>query len=268
MSQIITIDGLNSVSISSTEEARQARDSLLITTAKVVAVANTEQANYAANVLKDVKAMTRSVEAARVAVKAPILEQGKQIDALAKELTVRLESEANRVSQLLGGYQAEQNRIAEEARKKAWAEEQRIRAEQAKAEAEAAAKAQAEADALALKASRARSESKALEYEAIAAAKAEQAKKEQEQRDYEAEQQVIANRLQAQSVVAPKPTGIATRKEIRFEVTDITALYESAPYLVSLTPNQAAIKSALKGLQPGQHLPGVKHWEEAITIVR
>ena len=29
-----------------------------------------------------------------------------------------------------------------------------------------------------------------------------------------------------------------------------------------------ALKSALKGLQPGQHLPGVKHWSVAKTFVR
>jgi hypothetical protein len=49
---------------------------------------------------------------------------------------------------------------------------------------------------------------------------------------------------------------------------DIVALYEAAPYLVTLTPNNAALKSALKGLQKGQSLPGVKHWEEAAVTVR
>lgn len=268
MSELITVDGLNTVSISSTEEARQARDSLLVATATVVVVNNTEQATVAANVLKDLKALTRSVEASRVAVKAPILEQGKKIDALAKELTNRLELEGNRISQLLGGYQAEQNRIAEEAKRKAWEEEDRIRRYAAKAQAEAEAKAQAEADALALKEARARSESKAAEYAALAKVKEEQAAKAQAQRDYEAEQAIIATRLAAAAQAPVKQAGVSTRKEMRFEVTDITTLYEAAPYLVVLTPNAAAIKQALKGLTGSQKLPGVKHWEEAVTIVR
>lgn len=45
-------------------------------------------------------------------------------------------------------------------------------------------------------------------------------------------------------------------------------LAKAAPYLVTMTENVAALKSALKGLQPGKNLPGVKHWTEAVTITR
>lgn len=243
---IITIDGTENVSISTTEEARAARDRLLTVGKTVGQVTNTEQATHAANVLKDIKALMRSVEVARTAVKAPILEQGKRIDALAKELTASLEPVASLIAMDLGNYQLEQQRIADEARRAAYAEQQRIERE-----------ARAQQEALALKEARARSEAKKDEY----AAKAELVQEAAQQAIVEVRQNVIATR-------PVKQEGIATRKVIKFEVENIAELYDAAPYLVSLTPNTAAINQALKGLQKGHRLPGIKHWEEVSAIVR
>lgn len=243
---IITIDGTENVSISTTEEARAARNRLLEVAQTVTRVTNPQQATHAANVLKDMKALTRSVELARTSVKAPILEQGKRIDALAKELTAEIEEQSRLIAATLGHYQAEQQRIADEARRKAWEEQQRIEAE-----------AKAQIEALALKEARARSDAKKDEH----AARAELVQEAAQQAIVEVRQQAIAK-------VAVKQEGIATRKVIKFEVENITALYEAAPYLVSLSPNTAAINQALKGLQKGQSLPGVKHWEEVSAIVR
>jgi hypothetical protein len=265
---IIEIDGIDTVSISSTAEARANRDRLIGLAGTVALVSDQTQANVAANVLKEIKGMTRLIEAARTTVKAPVLEQGKKIDALAKELTFKLEAEATRIGMVLGTYQAEQERIAEEIRRKAWEEEQRILRAAQEAEEKAAAEARAKAAALALKESRARSEAKAADYAAQAEAAQLMADAEAEARQKQVEQEMLANRVNALSKIAAKPEGIATRKEIRFEIMDIVALYEAAPYLVTLTPNNAALKSALKGLQKGQSLPGVKHWEEAAVTVR
>jgi hypothetical protein len=65
-----------------------------------------------------------------------------------------------------------------------------------------------------------------------------------------------------------KPAGIATRSEVKFEVTDIVALYEANAAFVLLSPNNAALKAALKQLPEGQTLPGVRHWREAAVTVR
>ena len=265
---IIEIDGIDTVIISSTAEARDNRDRLIELASTVALVRDQPQAVVAANVLKEIKGMTRLIEAARTTVKAPVLEQGKKIDALAKELTFKLEAEATRIGMVLGTYQAEQERIAEQMRIRAWEEEQRILRAAQEAEEKAAAEARAVAAALALKESRARSESKAAEYAAQAEAQALMADAEAEARLKRVEQEMLANRAQVLAKLAPKTEGIATRKEMKFEITDIVALYEAAPYLVTLTPNNAALKSALKGLQKGQALPGVKHWEEAAVTVR
>ena len=68
--------------------------------------------------------------------------------------------------------------------------------------------------------------------------------------------------------VAPKLEGLSLRSEVKFEVTNIQALYEAFPGMVLLSPNNAAIKAQLKTLPAGQSLPGVRHWKEAKTSVR
>lgn len=266
--QLITLSGIDATAITATDAARSERDKLLLIATEISTVSTADQAQRAAYVLKELKGFTREIENARTDVKGPVLELGKKIDALAKELTLKVDAEAMRVSRVLGAWQAEQNRIAEEARQKAFREEQRIREEAAAAERAASEKARREADELARKADRARTDAKAKEYEALANAKREQAEKEQAARDFAAEQAIVNTRVNAAAVAAPKPAGVSTRKEIKFDVTDLVALYEAAPYLVNLTPNTAAIKAALKGLREGQSLPGVRHWEENLTVVR
>jgi hypothetical protein len=104
---------------------------------------------------------------------------------------------------------------------------------------------------------------------------AERQRKEREAREAQEEQKrwdeaALKSAQAAEVVTAPtnKITGIAVGSEIKFEVTDIVALYEAAPYLVKLEANTSSIKAALKQLSPGQTLPGVRHWKEAKTVVR
>lgn len=117
---------------------------------------------------------------------------------------------------------------------------------------------------------RAQVEAARLKAEA-AAREGERLLREQEEaqrRADEERQRIIDTRVSVAAVIPPKPAGVATRAEIKFEVTNIQELYEAAPYLVSLSPNVSALKAALKGLQPGQHLPGVRHWVEQVSIIR
>jgi hypothetical protein len=104
---------------------------------------------------------------------------------------------------------------------------------------------------------------------------AEQQRKDRETREAQEEQDrwnkaalESSRAVELASKPANKIEGIAVGSEIKFEVTDIVALYESAPYLVKLEPNNASIKSALKQLGKDQTLPGVRHWREAKTVVR
>lgn len=238
--ELLTVSGLDDAFISASKEARAERDTLLSVASGIVAITDAESAAHAANALKEMKTFTRAIEEARSSVKAPVLEIGKQIDGLAKQLTSKIDAESTRLSRIVGAWQAEQNRIAEEARRKAWEEEQRIKEEANRKirEAEESSRTQSSF------------EKKAEKIEA------------------QATQAIVETRIAAANAAAPKPAGFSTREEICFEVTNITALYEAAPYLVTLTPNTAALKAALRGLTGGQTLPGVRHWKEQKTVVR
>lgn len=341
--EIISLAGLGETQLSATDSARRERDALLAVASAIVNVDSLETANGAASALQSLKGFTRQIEDARAAVKAPVLELGKRIDGLARELTLELDSEATRIGKTLGAWQAEERRKEEEAQRKAREEEQRIwreaqekerleRERLAKEERDRAAAAKAEADRLAkiaadakAKADKALADAKAEEERARAAAAVAKSKKQKEEaaaalakaeaekaqatiasakseedrlaleaqeeerkvalqieaderqqraaadadkRREEAGQEMVAARIAGNQIVAQKPAGVATREEVVFEVTDVVALYEAAPYLVTLEPNKAAIKSALKNLRPDQSLPGIKWWKEAKTHVR
>jgi type IV secretory pathway VirB10-like protein len=309
----------NSVAI--TETAIERRDALLARAASGCVVVNQETATIAADVLRDLKAFSRIIEGSRQDVKAPVLAFAKKIDDTARELTLEVDIRAKEIGQNLALWQQEQNRIAEELRRKAWEEEQRILREaqeadrQAKAEAdrlaqeqadrEAKAKAEKEAaDRAAAKAeqdrrdaelaaqnaknAKQRAAAQAAQAAADAAAReaadqqarAEQARIQADIDAHEAQQHqeqeaeirndavtaaVIETRVAAAVAAPVKQAGIATQSEIKFEVTDIVALYEAAPMFVLLSPNNAAIKAALKS---GRVLPGIRSWREAKSIVR
>ncbi len=264
----IEVTGADAVLVSSAESAQETRDELLIAIRELTFIENAEDAQGFAEVLTRTKQFTRFVEASRKSAKEPVLEFGKRIDGVAKDLTRDLEAEADRISRLLGSFQADENKKAEAARRLAWEEEQRIRDEANRLQREAEAKEAAIQAELERKASVARSEGKKAEYEALAAAKAERARVEQEERDKKTEESIILTRVQAATVAAPKADGVSTRTKICFEVTDIVALFEAAPYLVNLSPNTAAINNAIKSLGAGQSLPGIRVWRENVSVVR
>lgn len=230
MSTALTLTGLQAAEIAIAPEARELRDGLLVEIRGVTTVSDAFDADVAADVLKRTKDLTRSIEASRTTVKAPVLELGKKIDALAKEITAELESEAGRVAKVLGAYQLEEKRKAEAAARAAREEEERIKRE-------AAAKAEAAAPA---------------EVAAIVD---------------QATERIVATRQAAAAVVAPKAANTGVREDVCFEVTDIVALYAARPELVNLEPNGTAIRAICKA-NPKLQLPGLRHWTEAKTIIR
>lgn len=290
MTEIITLAGLGETSLTTTDAARAERDGLLAMAKTIVVVTDPEAAKSAATAMRSLTDFTRQIESARSVVKAPVLDLGKRIDGLARELTMDLQVETDRIGKVLGTWQAEQRRLEEEAQRKAREEEQRIwREAKAKEEAERArirkeeeakaAKLRAELAELEAKAARARSdagrekaaqEAEARKIQAQIEADQRQAQQEEEakKRDEEAGRAMVAARVQGNQVVASKPTGVATRLDIKYEITDIKALYAAMPYCVTLSENTLILKDALKKLKEGEAIPGVRHWKEAKTHVR
>lgn len=294
-----TIIVLNSegVSISTAEEARAARDSLLLRVKECPLVTDADTHTTATNLLRDLRGFYKAIEVGRETAKAPVIRMGKEIDAFARDLSFAVYEHSKQLGTMLGAYDMEQRRKAELERQKAAAEEERIRKEAADkqkavddakiaadkkaADALAAetARIKAEADA---KAARARTPEGAQRAIAEAAKQIETVTQQAEikaverveaaetKKDQVFETAVVAT-AQARSYVLAtpaKPKDTSTRNKPCFEITDIVALYEAAPYLVNMTPNTAALNSAIKGLRGDQTLPGVKHWFEASTITR
>jgi hypothetical protein len=212
------------------------RDELVLAAAEVRAITNPDTAAQAASILSQLAEFSRSIEDSRKTAVTPALTLQRKVNDLAKELTIAVEAERSRISRLLGDYQMEIRRIQQEQERKAREEEERIRAE-----------AQAKADALLASGRNVETKLEKLEVKTFNA--------------------VAEVRAAGAVPVAPKLAGVATRTEVKFEITDIAALYRARPELVTLTPNTAAIKAVLKAA-PSLELPGLRHWKEASTFVR
>lgn len=228
MNDALTLTGLGTPQVELTIEATKARDGLLLEAARCRTVEDQIDADAAAGLLRDMQTFLRTIEAGRTAVKKPVLEVGRQIDATAKQLVQTLAVESDRVSRLLGSYQAEQRRLAEE----------RVREERRRLEQEARERAAA-----------------------IAAAETE------EERDEAKEQAqvAIAERQTALAEVSPpKIEGTQVRVQWCFEVVDIKALYQAAPHLCTIEPNGTAIRAVIK---TNQSIPGLRIWKEEKTII-
>lgn len=239
MSTALTLTGLQSAEIAIADEARAMRDKLLVEIRDITAVSDAFDADVAADVLKRATQLTRGIEANRTTVKAPVLDLGRKIDALAKEIVADLTVEIGRVSRVLGDYQLAEKRKAEAAERLARDEARRIQAEAEQKAREAARTAESDTEGL-----------------AAASVIMDQAAS-----------KIVETRKAIVSTVAPKAADTAVRVDVCFEVDDIVALYAARPELVNLEPNCSAIRAICKA-NPKLQLPGLRHWTEAKTNIR
>jgi hypothetical protein len=126
---LITVGDVTSTEVALVDSAVALRDDLLAKAREVTAIADAFDAECAADVLRSITGATREVETARKAVKAPVLDLGKRIDDVAKQFSGDLSVEANRISRMLGSYEAEERRKQQEAERAARAEEEKRRRE-------------------------------------------------------------------------------------------------------------------------------------------
>jgi len=110
----LAVTGLATAAITLAPGADAHRASLL-TLAKAITEVDEFTLDAASDALKLIQETTRAVEKQRVKEKAPALDFGKQIDAVAKGFCEPLEAEVKRLSGLIGSFMAEQQRIAREA---------------------------------------------------------------------------------------------------------------------------------------------------------
>lgn len=214
--------------------AAQQQAMLLRSAALVTSCADANEADVLVRLGREIAAALSDAEASRVSVKAPVLNLGKQIDALAKSYAAPLEAEKKRLANLHAEFtEQEQRRVAEEQRQRD-AEVRRLEEEQRLCELNRIAQEAAMRDDAGLD----------------RAVNAEEAAKEA------AQQADLAIR-------APVPTldrqrGTVVRRTFDVEIQCLTTLYAARPDLCKLELSKAALNAvAYEGLV----LPGiVLHW--------
>lgn len=229
----IVLSSLAQVQVAPSEEARARRDSLLSEAFEVGEIANRLDADAATETLRALSAFEKEVESGRTTAKAPVLDLGRRIDALGKELCEKIVAEKRRISGLLGTFEAEERRKADEERRRIEAEAARVTAEAERKAKEAARLAKSEEQA-------ARAVDAVVE---------------------KAQAQIVDLKQRADQAVARKAEGSRLMTSVKFEVVDIHALHIAHPELVVLEPNGTAIRAILKQ-NPEMKIPGLRIWTE------
>jgi len=232
--EIVVSGSLPRPEIELSPAAFNARQVALARASQVTEILSVTDLDDAAAALTTIKSLSRSVEASRKEVKAPVIEVGKRIDAIANEFQEPLANESNRLSILVGSYQEAQKRKAE-----------RERAEEARKQTEAMEEMQVKQ----------RAAMEAGDVEAADEARAEAADK------------IAESQLKVIKTEGPRLSGVSTRSNWKFELVNIDALYAARPDLCIVSENASAIRAIVKATN-GKPIPGLRIWSEAGAIVR
>ncbi len=206
-------------------DSAKRRDELLAQCREIKSVGDEIDMDAAYSLIRSLDSMIDSVEECRVAVKFPLLDATRKLDAAARGFSTPLAAEKSRLSSMIVRWQ---QKLREELE----------RAARAKAEAERAAALAAE---------------QARKIEQAAASQAERSKA------VEAAKQA-ASAAASLPVVAPvvKPDGMRTRTTWHFSITDANALYGAHPEFCEVTLKARVVQAAITaGMRT---CPGLNIW--------
>lgn len=218
----------------------EARESALTLCRGIDTVSDAEGLQRAATALGGASSLIRSVEKTRKAVKEPVLELGKAIDAKAREAVEELEREQKRVTRAIDEYQAEQHRLRVAA-EKLRQEEERKKAEELRRQEAAAEQLRKDAEWAASKGDTAKQEAaeeKALELEL-------------------AGESAALTTTKAPAVVAPVAVrGLVTKTQWNYEIlgdsddemrASVRKFYAAFPHLCNVEIKRSAVLADLNG---------------------
>ena len=219
------------VTIERPDEGLLNQSAIWLEQAKTFDITSTDIAINAGESLKKIKALGRHLEQKRTAITVPMNQALREANALFKPAKKRLKDAEKLLKGKILKYQAEQDRIAQEAQRKA---DEEARKERIKLEK--------------------------------AAALAEQAGMEDRAEDLREEIEVQEIETQKAPVVqsaAPKIEGVHTRTIWKAEVTDklefLKFVVEKRQDLVGLVEiNQSALNAQARSLKDSLDLPGIK----------
>jgi hypothetical protein len=253
----LDVQRIADVSIAIVPEA-YARRSEAIESARFITAVNSDFGfSEAAEALKALHLLQKDTETTRKAVKAPVLDLGKKIDATAAEFLRDIDAEAGRLKQLMTVWQVEQDRKRAEAERKRQEEEAKARRAE---EARLAEIRKQEEEA------RRAEENAKNEIERRAAEERRKAAQAQADAEVEAAKVREATAPVAITIAAPKPAGVAVRRDWDFEVTDLKAFAAAHPDLVTITPKRADIIALLR--TGTRELTGARVFESTKVGVR
>lgn len=247
-------------------EALEAINSALAKSALVPDEIDTElEQSQAVNAQRDIAALLKEIEKARVSAKQPALDFGRLVDARAKELIKELEPEQMRIAKAVGNYQQRELEKVREAQRRADAERAELECKQREAEEAERKRVWEEEQKRLAEIRKAELEANAEKVRAMREAAEAARKKAEEEAKIRAER-AAQELAQVKVVEAPvKAEGQSVRKEIRIEITDIWTLAKMHPGLVKIEPRNAEIKEMIR---LGHKVAGVRSWEETVSSVR
>jgi hypothetical protein len=227
------------------------------------AVDSAETYGLAADELKAIKRRATDLETQRSGITGPINHALRAINALFAGPAGYLERAERLLKGKMLGYQAEQERLAAEERRKA---EEAAAAERRRIAEEAAAR-QREADAQAKAAAEAAA--------AGDAARAAAAQAEADRASAEAQSVAATAELVTAPVVAmarPTAAGVSTRTQVDFEVVDLQLLVRHVanhPDLLGLLKaDETRVRAYVRGLGTACALPGVRVFQSKVLSSR
>lgn len=261
-----------SIAITLTGQAQRA-----LAGAEEFTIDSDEMLEVAGDDLRRVMGLKKSVEDQRTSITGPLNQAVKAVNDLFRAPAQYLLQAETRLKGSMLTYQQEQQRKADEARRKAEAEARAERDRQAAIQREQEAKARAAA-AAAEKAQREAAEALAKGNAAAAAAAQEQARVQSEAAQSAAVEAQAAEMTAAvvsmpPAVLAPaKVAGISTSKTVDFEVVDLHALIRHVaehPELVGLlVADSVRLRNQVKATGLKTVLPGVRVFQKETMAAR
>src|SRR6266478_1687544 len=200
-------------SIEVTESAKELKSKALTAAKPIKKVETVNEQQVAVEALRDLKAIRTGIESARKSVKAPVLELGRKIDALASDFLQECYREEMRLQGLVNHYQRKQLQIS--------------RAEEAQITQRAK-----QADELNL-------EAQELRHNSVFEPDLD-SKRAMLKRAEEIEAQALDAKLTAETIEVPevaKPKGLVVRQRINFQVIDALVFTQAWPQFWKVSAN-------------------------------
>jgi len=250
-------------------EAYPKRDKAVALASEILVVVNSGQQATAVAALRALKGISKEVEASRKSAKAPVLDLGKRVDAIAEQFVAPVVVEEQRLTKLLTDFEVEQQRLRDEDARKAQADADRLAAEERK-KADELREQRAEAERELAAAREAAGNAETKEELATARIAVEAALRRVLDLGGRIESAndaaVVAQAFPAPVPKAAAPAGLTAQQPWTFEILDLKAFAAACPDLVEITPKRSAILAMIRDVT--RQLPHARIFQEVRISVR